>query len=69
MFSTTKRETTRTEHIMTNEQNNELQALLAAWRDHQDNKENGAAMAELLHSRERLDIARRDTWSHLALAS
>ena len=54
---------------MTNEQNNELQALLAAWRDHQDNKENGAAMAELLHSRERLDIARRDTWSHLALAS
>lgn len=54
---------------MTTKQNSNLHLLLAAWRDHQENKERGAAVAELMDSRDRLDTARRETQSDLTLAS
>ena len=37
---------------------NNFDALLAAWRDHQELKDAGAPIAELVDSRERLDTAR-----------
>ena len=58
-----------TENAMTIEQNNNLNALLTAWRDHQDNKDRGADIAELFNSRDRLDAVRRETHTNLALAS
>ena len=54
---------------MTIEQNNNLNALLSAWRDHQENKDRGADIAELFNSRDRLDTVRRETQSNLTLAS
>lgn len=54
---------------MTIEQNNNLNALLSAWRDHQDNKDRGADISELFNSRDRLDTARRETQANLTLAS
>lgn len=54
---------------MTVEQNKNINALLAAWRDHQDMKDSGADVSELIDSRVRLDAVRRVTQANLGLAS
>ncbi len=43
--------------------------LLAAWRAHEDNRANGASIAELAASRDELDATRLIVRSSLALAS
>ena len=54
---------------MTTEQNTHLDALLAAWREHEENKDRCANFDELLDSRDRLAVARRAARHTVALAS